>query len=290
MADPWRPRRLPRVLFGWMYEDFAVELAAFPPASRVLVIASAGDTAGALARAGHQVTAIDINPVQLAYASARLAGSPATTGAAERLTAAARAAAGALVTAWRPARLAPFLRLDEPARQVDWWRERLDRPALRRLMATALRPAGVLAPVVRPGLGHAVPRGFDVVLRRRLAACVSRHPNADNPWLWRLLLGEEWPGRVGPAPVPPVDWVCADVAAHLENAPPGRYDAVALSNVLDGAPPAYAGRLLRALRRAVRPGGVAVLRSFHDWAPLRGRYVTDRCPLWGAVVVGQIGD
>ncbi|WP_354644728.1 DUF3419 family protein [Kitasatospora camelliae] len=97
-GTPWSEGRLlagpagrPRILFGRMYEDPAVELAAFPPGSRVLCIASAGDTAAALAAAGHEVTALDLNPAQLAYARARLeGGAPARTGTAERLTGATR--------------------------------------------------------------------------------------------------------------------------------------------------------------------------------------------------------
>ncbi|MEU2627920.1 DUF3419 family protein, partial [Kitasatospora sp. NPDC007106] len=101
-GTPWQDGRLtagpagrPRVLFGRMYEDPAVELSVFPPpGARVLCIASAGDTAAALAAAGYEVTAIDLNPVQLAYARARLeGGAPALTGTAERLTGLGRAAA-----------------------------------------------------------------------------------------------------------------------------------------------------------------------------------------------------
>ncbi|MBV8828569.1 MAG: DUF3419 family protein, partial [Acidobacteriaceae bacterium] len=71
----WRPRagliRSPaRILFGQMYEDSAIEMRAFRPGSRVFCIASAGDTAIALAR-DHNVTAVDINPAQLEYARKR---------------------------------------------------------------------------------------------------------------------------------------------------------------------------------------------------------------------------
>ena len=47
-----------------MYEDPGVELRAFPDGAPVFCIASAGDTALALA-SRHPVTAVDINPVQL---------------------------------------------------------------------------------------------------------------------------------------------------------------------------------------------------------------------------------
>ncbi|MCZ0990969.1 hypothetical protein O1M54_45075 [Streptomyces diastatochromogenes] len=58
-GTPWARGRLlggfggPGLLFGRMYEDWGVELAVFPPpGARVLCIASAGDTAAALAAAG----------------------------------------------------------------------------------------------------------------------------------------------------------------------------------------------------------------------------------------------
>src|SRR5919202_1809858 len=89
-STPWAPDQMPwlrgsgpRVLFGRMYEDPEIELAAFATGSRVLAIASAGDTAAALAQAGHQVTAIDINPAQLEYARARMPGPPPVAGTLE---------------------------------------------------------------------------------------------------------------------------------------------------------------------------------------------------------------
>jgi S-adenosylmethionine:diacylglycerol 3-amino-3-carboxypropyl transferase len=287
-----------------MYEDHAVELAVFPPAARVLAIASAGDTTMALARAGHRVTAVDINPVQLAYARDRAAGAPAVTGTAERLMAVGRAAAASVVPAWRPAAMGRFLRLDDPAEQARRWRRELDRPQLRALMAATLRPAGLLAGVLRPGLREAVPARFDATLRRRIEACVARYPNASNPWIWRLLAGRQRPDETvagpvdgggpaaatTPAPVTGVEWVHADVVTHLEQVDAGRYDAVTLSNILDGPTPAYADRLRDALRHAVRPGGPVIVRSFHDRPPLPGRPLDERCPLWGAVTEVTIGD
>jgi hypothetical protein len=92
-----------------------------------------------------------------------------------------------------------------------------------------------------------------------------------------------------PGPCPGIDWVPADVLAHLETVPPGSYDAVTLSNVLDGAAPAYVARLRAALERAVRPGGVAVLRSFAARPPLPGTPLPDRSLLWGSVTSVHIG-
>ncbi len=299
-ATPWAEARLltgpaggPRVLFGRMYEDFGIDLAAVPaPGSRVLCIASAGDTAAALAAAGHDVTAVDLNPAQLAYARARLdGGAPAVAGSAERLTAAGRLAAGAVLPAWRPARLERFLRLDDPAAQARHWRAALDGPGLRLLLGAALRPAGALAVGLRPAFRPVVPRRFDAVLRARLERGVGAHPNADNPWAWRLLLGRECPG----APAAdtggrPVRLLLGDVVEHLEHATAGSYDAVTLSNVLDGPGPEFARRLRAAVRRAVRPGGTVVLRSVREPGPAGpGRAAEDRSMLWGVVRVARIG-
>ncbi|MFD0568088.1 DUF3419 family protein [Kitasatospora gansuensis] len=141
------PTGQPRLLFGRMYEDPAVELAAFPSGARVLCIASAGDTAAALAAAGHEVTALDLNPAQLAYARARLeGGAPALTGTAERLTAAGRRTAGTLLPAWRPDALERFLRLDDPAEQRRHWDSVLNGPGLRLLAAPGCAPPGPSPP------------------------------------------------------------------------------------------------------------------------------------------------
>lgn len=285
MRNPWQRGRLtvgsrPQVMFGRMYEDPAAELSVFPPAGRVLAIASAGDTAAALARAGHRVTAVDISATQLAYARARLAGAPAATGTAERLQAVARRAAALVVPGWRPAAMTGFLRLADPQAQRAHWRAHLDRPALHALMRLAFASAGL----VRRDLWRALPPRMDLVLRRRLEAGLTRHPNATNPWAWRLLLGRELPGAAPEPPTGGVVWVHADVVAHLRSVPRGWYDAATLSNVLDGPPAAFAVELLDALRHGVRDGGPVVLRTFRDASPLPGDPLPDRSLLWGAVV------
>lgn len=299
-GTPWQAGRLlagpagrPRVLFGRMYEDPAVELAVFPPpGARVLCIASAGDTAAALAAAGYEVTAIDLNPVQLAYARARLeGGAAALTGTAERLTGLGRAAAAALLPAWRPAAVAGFLRLDDPGEQQRRWAAEFDGIGLRMLAAGALRPAGALAAALRPGFRCALPRGFDAVLLRRIARTVARHPNAANDWAWRLLLGRERPGAAAvPTAGGQVRLVLGEVVEHLEHSAAGSYDAVTLSNVVDGPGPHFARRLRAAVEHAVRPGGIAVVRSLREPGPAGpGLAAEDRSMIWGVVRAVRTG-
>ena len=273
-----RPRR---VLFGQMYEDPEIELGVFPAGAPVFCIASAGDTALALARR-HPVTAVDINPVQLDYARRRLGGEPSQTGSAERLLALGRALLP--LAGWRRRDLETFLAFEAVAPQLDYWRARLDTRRFRAGLDALLSVSGLRAVYASPFLAI-LPAHFGRVMRGRMERCFARHPNASNPFARALLLGERPPP--GPPPGHPVDLVCADAAAHLERCPPGTFGGFTLSNVLDGAPPAYRDRLLAAVDRAARPGAVRVLRSFAEpVAPVPDdRAAEDRSMLWGMVEV-----
>lgn len=277
-----------QVLFGRMYEDAAIEMAAFRAGGRVLCIASAGCTAMALAGT-HEIVAVDINPVQLAYAERRLAGDPATRGVAERFMSLGRALSP--LVGWRPERVRAFLELDDPVLQCAYWRQHLDtarfRGALDGLLSlTALRTlyAGAFLDFLPPRLG--------AVMRARMLRCFSRHPNRTNPYARALLTGE----LPIPAPSPaspvspatqPIRWVHADAAAFLEAEPAGGFDGFALSNILDGANPDYARRLCAAVRRAAAPGAMLVQRSFREPAVslATNRAADDRAILWGIVSV-----
>ncbi|HUM11719.1 MAG TPA: DUF3419 family protein [Myxococcaceae bacterium] len=273
-----------RVLFGRMYEDPEVELRAFPPGVPVFCIASAGDTALALATR-HPVTAVDINPVQLDYARARLAGAPARVGSAERLLAFGRALLP--LAGWRRRDVEEFLSFDAVAAQLAFWKERLDTRRFRAGLDLLLSVTGLRSVYASPFL-EVLPSHFGRVMRSRMERCFSRHPNVSNPYARALLLGEA-PPAAPPAPHP-VELVCSDAAAYLESCEPGSYGGFTLSNVLDGAPPEYRDRLLAAVDRAARPGTIRVLRSFAepqgpDPTNLAGE---DRSMLWGVVEVQRL--
>jgi len=271
-----------KVLFGRMYEDASIEVAAFRPGGRVFCIASAGCTAMLLAPR-HDVVAVDINPVQLAYAEQRFAGERGVHGTAERVMAFGRSFAP--LAGWWPARVREFLDLDDPAVQIEFWRRHLDtfrfRTAIDGLMSlTALRSV-----YAAPFLDFLPPR-LGAVMRARMERCFARHGNRTNPYARALLLGE-----LSTATPPPeakdVQLVHADAATWLERQPAGSIDGFALSNILDGADGAYRLRLFDAVRRAAAPEAVVVLRSFRE-PPVglsTNRAADDRAMLWGIVDV-----
>jgi S-adenosylmethionine:diacylglycerol 3-amino-3-carboxypropyl transferase len=90
----------------------------------VFSIAGGGCTARVLGAAGHRVTAVDINPRQLAYAKTRSAGEPERVGAAERLLALGRNMA--VLAGWSRGRLAEFLLLSDCGEQIEYWDRWLD--------------------------------------------------------------------------------------------------------------------------------------------------------------------
>lgn len=270
------------VLFGRMYEDPSIELAAFRPGGRIFCIASAGCTAFRLAPR-HDVVAVDVNPAQLAYAERRIAGAPMVRGAAERLMSFGRALLP--LAGWRPQRLRAFLDLERPAEQAAYWRRHLDtgrfRAALDILLTRPLLRAAYAAPLLA-----ALPPRFGRVVRARMERAFATHPNRTNPYARALLLGE-----LRDEPAPPeaagIRLVHADAAAYLEAGPEGAFDGFTLSNILDGAAESYLGRLLAAVKRAAAPDAVVVLRSFGEPAGAlpTNRAAEDRAMLWGIVDV-----
>ena len=269
-----------KVLFGRMYEDASIELDAFQPGGRVLCIASAGCTAMALAP-HHEVVAVDINPVQLAYAERRFAGDRGARGTAERVMAFGRSFAP--LAGWWPSRVRAFLDLEDPAEQSGYWRRHLDTARFRAALDGLLSLTALRAVYASSFLDFLPPR-LGSVMRGRMERCFARHPNRANPYARALLLGE-----LSITPPPPeasdIRLVHADAAAFLEREPAGSFDGFALSNILDGVDAAYSRRLVAAVKRAAAPEAVVVLRSFREpsAALATNRAAEDRAMLWGIV-------
>jgi len=290
-ASSWRRGRLDggrgsrRLLFGRMHEDVSIELAAFRPGGRVFCIASAGCTALALSTR-HDVVAADVNPVQIAYASRRLAGEGVRMGDADRLVALARVLAP--LAGWSRSRVRDFLLLSDPGEQISYWKSRLDTRRFRGAL-DALLSRGLLRAFYAADLLAAIPARFGSVLRARLERGFGRHSNRENPYARALFSGgtAALPSTPDPARI---RFIVADAADALEREPPESLDGFALSNILDGASEAYGRRLFAAVRRAAAPGSVVVLRSFAepDAPGAWNRAAEDRSMLWGVVDVRPV--
>jgi hypothetical protein len=290
-STPWRhgpfKAQLHQLSFGQTYEDSGIEMHAFKPRSRIFCIAGAGCTARALAAAGHHVTAVDINRLQLGYAQLRAAGGPLRIGVAERLLAFGRNFAK--LAGWSRVKLTEFLNLSDPTEQVEYWDRRLDtqawRVAVDRLLAPRLLGICYASPFI-----ESLPLDFGLRLRLRLRRTWATHSNRSNPYAASLLLGR--PPVEPNAPESLIQFVCADAAGFLECCPPAAFDGFSLSNIGDGASPEYLCRLRVAIAHAAAPNAIVVARTFSEpgpntvanWAPL------DRSLLWGVVEVSRTAE
>jgi hypothetical protein len=268
-----------RLLFGHMYEDAAVERAAFAGKGNVFCIASAGSTALSLAHE-HEVVACDINPAQLSYAERRARGGAAEVGDAERAMSFARVFMP--LVGWRAEVVRDFLALSDLPQQMTFWREHLD---TRRFRAgfDALMSRAILRVAYAPRFLSFLPSRFGGVMRKRLERGFARHANASNPYAPALLQGKSTDEPLRKAAH--IRFALGDAASFLESCAPRSFNGFALSNILDGAELSYRSRLSRAVRRAATDDAVVVLRSFAEPPPEleTNQAESDRSMLWGVV-------
>jgi S-adenosylmethionine:diacylglycerol 3-amino-3-carboxypropyl transferase len=294
-ATPWERGRIdgrhgpPQLLFGRMNEDWRVEAAIFPPGGRIFCIASAGCVALALAARGFRVTAVDINPAQIEYAQARAAGAPPRLGVIDRRLGWAHRAMPWLGLSGGDLRR--FLELSAVDEQTAVWRNKLDTRRLRAFLRCGFSRALLRLSTGRSLLESLPPR-FDRVVLQRLERTWAHHPNRENPFVWRFLLGCDSPAGMpdagdGPA-TPEIDFVCADAVRFLDEGPPHRFDGFTLSNIVEAVPAVYRERLLAAVRRAAAPGAFLIVRSLIESGDGAAEWAArDRSPLWGAVEVTE---
>ncbi len=286
----WQPQRGllktgNRVLFGQMYEDVEIEMRAFRQRNRVFCIASAGDSAIALA-GSHQVTAVDINAAQLAYARHRAAGHPALPGSAER----ARSAGLRLMSlaGWTAERIRNFLLLEDCREQIDFWHDTLNTRRFRIFFDSIIRASLALVRRLSPDPLSLPRANFGPLLRSRVERSLARFPNHTNPHAWRLFTTRL--SHPYPPPCSPIHFEHADAADFLFACPERSFDAFTLSNIVDGVTPDYARRLKDAVRHAAAPDAVVVMRSFREPqnAAERALAAEDRAMIWGSIYSGPV--
>jgi len=186
---------------------------------------------------------------------------------------------------WRSGVLRAFLDLSDVTEQATFWKEHLDTRRFRAGLDTLMSPL-ILRTLYASQFLSFLPLRFGEVLRKRLERGFSLHPNVS--YGRALLLGE----TVGEPPLRASNlrFVRGDAASYLDSCPARSSDGFALSNILDGAEPAYHSRLWQALRRAATSEAVVVLRSFAEPAPglAMNQAARDRSLLWGIVNVRTV--
>jgi S-adenosylmethionine-diacylglycerol 3-amino-3-carboxypropyl transferase len=149
---------------------------------------------------------------------------------------------------------------------------------------------------------------FHLHFARRTRHALATLPAADNPWLHQMLVGRfpaaaRYPWLDAPKRAGTADVVVTEetIQAALASAPASSLDFVHLSNVLDWLAPGEASDVLAKASRALRPGGLVILRqlgstldvpSLHEgiaWDPAwaAALHARDRSFLYRALHVGR---
>lgn len=281
-----RPRQ--RLLFGWGYEDEAIEISQFPSRGRMLVAAGTGEVAAALAATGCDVVAVDANELQLAYARRRVAGGEFEAGSAERIMDVGRRLLRSSSPAWSRKRLRAFLAERNPERATEHWRTKLNSKQFRSILKATLGPASAMTALVQRDFGRTIGSGFADRVIDRLRARIGLVPPSENRFAWRLLLGEELPTWQYPARMRgTIQWRSTDMLTALQQSDAGSFDGISLSNLGDGADPRFVEDLKGAARRAAAPGAPIILRSFASMDDERALQLAarDRAMVWGSIDV-----
>jgi S-adenosylmethionine-diacylglycerol 3-amino-3-carboxypropyl transferase len=179
-----------------------------------------------------------------------------------------------------------LLRAESLEEQAKIYRTRWNRGAVGSFLRLNLsRPLTAIS--LGAEYARLVPRDGVAILQQYLDELFLGHPARTNPYLWQVFADRYPPD---PASLPPylrpeslpriarglerVEFHHADAITFLASVPAGSVHFFALSNILDGMPPAMARRFLTAVGQAAAPSAVASLRFFvpppigwEEWLP-----------------------
>lgn len=101
-------------------------------------------------------------------------------------------------------------------------------------------------------------------------------PANSNPYLGQMLRGRApqgcaapWLNAPGPSALPELEFTVGTMSDALEAMAPASVDFVHLSNILDWLGPTEAGRVLELAWRALRPGGLTLIRQLNSSLDVR---------------------
>ncbi|OAI56468.1 hypothetical protein AYO49_04265 [Verrucomicrobiaceae bacterium SCGC AG-212-N21] len=320
MSHPWslaklrslRNQRGAALLFGFMHEDPAPELALLPPGGSAACVLSAGDIAFALAQAGaSRIIAADVNAAQHALVRLKLALAQRDWKLSDvRHTTIREALASSYSFSWLTPDVEPRLRdahvLNRhvtSAGDVDTRLATLARFIIPLITSGNFRDPGFAQRTITTFRWSLAWRGMDLLLRLLFPATLRAHlprdishrlrhrlesalrsPHASqNSWLHRLLLppskfdetslATSWPNaQIDPARLLLHEGPL-DAAIHH-----GAFDLIATSNIFDTTPAGSLNTFLDAISPHVHPGSTVLVRSLFrdplDWpAPPAGWFV-----------------
>ena len=110
---------------------------------------------------------------------------------------------------------------------------------------------------------------------RRTRHALATLPANDNPYLWQLLRGQfptvakySWLNAAAPARMPVIQWTVGGMSEALQ-AHQEAFDFVHLSNILDWLTPDEARHTLDLACKALRPGGLTLIRQLNSSLDIR---------------------
>jgi S-adenosylmethionine-diacylglycerol 3-amino-3-carboxypropyl transferase len=106
---------------------------------------------------------------------------------------------------------------------------------------------------------------------QRIRLYVAHHLAAASPWLANMLLGHfhatamfPWLSAVSSRPLPAIQYCNNYMHELLERSEPERYHVIHLSNIIDWLSPEEVEYMLQLAYRALKPGGVVVIRQLNS--------------------------